>query len=212
MTRRILSLIVLLFGASCGEDLVSPTPCRGDRNIPLVLPEGWGGLEGICAAVKLTTTCPPPEPRETVCPTLLFGNLLWAINERRGFALDELLAPDFALVDETNQTRIVGRAHEVKRVSHVLAYYRGVEFDIDLSSRAFEHECMVVRGLVEMRLWVDHDTGLIVNDQTVLTACPQPEDGLWRLTEWRILRSIPPTQTEDGFEVVTWGEVKGKEE
>ncbi len=123
-----------------------------------------------------------------------------------------LMSPDFTFVDETTGISTQGRAHEESLAdSSLYCHYRGAEFDFHVSSRTQTDECLVVCGLVEMRLYREHDAGFIVNDETCLTACPQAEDGLWRLTEWRILRSVPPAQTEEGFEVATWGEVKRKE-
>ena len=132
------------------------------------------------------------------------------MNKEQGF-LEDLLSPDFTFVDETTGISTVGRACEVSIVDSLFYNYRGAEFDFHVSSRTQTDECLVVCGLVEMRLYREHDAGFIVNDETCLTACPQAEDGLWRLTEWRILRSVPPAQTEEGFEVATWGEVKRKE-
>ena len=48
----------------------------------------------------------------------------------------------------------------------------------------------------------------MVNDETCLTACPNIADELWHLTEWRTLRGVPPARKMEGFEVVTWGEVR----
>lgn len=213
MTRRTLSLIALLFWASCSEN---PVGTCGEQKVTWDLPEDWElpySSESNCAAAKLSLSCVPPSPDKAGCPSILFQNLFWVMNRGRASYLGELLSPDFTLVDETTQTSIVGRTHEMKRVSRVIAYYLGVEFNLHLSSRTVtDYGCLAMHGLVEMRLYLEHDTGLMVNDQTVLTACPQPEDGLWRLTEWRILRSVPPEQIEEGFEVATWGAVTGKEE
>ena len=56
-----------------------------------------------------------------------------------------------------------------------------------------------------MRLVLDSESGLIVNDETCLTACPNIADGLWHLTEWRIVRAVPPAGEKEGFEVVDLG-------
>ena len=211
MTRRILSLIALLFWASCGENSVGTC---GDQKVTWGLPEDWDlPYSSDCAAAKLTLTCAPPVPDKAVCPAILLQNLFWVMNEKQPFLLGELLSPDFTLFDEMSQTSIVGRTHELKRVSRVFDNYRGVEFNMLLSSRTItDYGCLVMRGVVQMRLYLEHDTGFTVNDQTILTACPQPEDGLWRLTEWRIVQSVSLGQPEEGFELVSWGEVSGKEE
>ena len=135
------------------------------------------------------------------------------MNDRNWSLLIYLMSPDFTFVDETTGISTQGRAHEESLFDRSLNchYYRRAEFDFHVSSRTQKEACQKVCGTVEMRLFRKEDVGLIVNDYTCLTACPQPEDGLWRLTEWRTLRSVPPAQIEEGFEVATWGEVKRKE-
>ena len=117
------------------------------------------------------------------------------------------MAPDFKFVDETTGISAQGQAHERALADSLQCYYRGAEFDFHISSRRKEGECQKACGMVFMRLYHSHEVGLIVNDQTCLTTCPD-EDGLWRLTEWRILRSVPPAQPEEGFEGATWGEAR----
>ena len=134
-----------------------------------------------------------------------------------------MLSPDFAFVDETTATSLTGRERELKLVKRVFDSYRDIEHYYNpyvladeeaaygpyfLADEEADQGCLVSCGLVQMRLLRERESGFIVNDETCLTACPQVAGDLWYLTEWRIVQSVPPAQDEDGFEVVTWGEVK----
>lgn len=187
---------------ACGDDVLSP-------NCPE--PEPWPDWS--CASAKLASVCAGREPTpEAVCPEILFHLVSWAMNEQVWrFIAKSLMAPDFTFVDETTGEKTQGQAHEITVADSSLACYYpggGVEFDFRISSRRKEGECQKVCGMVFMRLYHSHEVGLMVNDQTCMTTCPQAEDGLWRLTEWRILRSVPPAQAEEGFEGATWGEAR----
>ncbi len=59
------------------------------------------------------------------------------MNERAWeFLALDLMAPDFALVDETTGISTQGQAHEVAVADSSLdCYYRGVEFDFRIASR-----------------------------------------------------------------------------
>ncbi|MCY4606348.1 MAG: hypothetical protein OXE49_19100 [Gemmatimonadetes bacterium] len=186
------------------------TAC-GDRGMAAMLtpcePEPWPDWQ--CASAKLATACPPRmlEP-DTVCPEILFHLVSWALNEPNWNLLIFVIAPDFTFVDETTGLSTQGIDHEMTVADSLLdCYYRGAEFDFNIASRTQQGICQKVCGMVFMRVYHTDDVGLIINDQTCMTTCPN-EDGFWRLTEWRILRSVPPAQPEEGFEGATWGEAR----
>lgn len=184
---------------ACGPDVLSP-------NCPE--PEPWPDWS--CASAKLASVCARREPTpEAVCPEILFHLVSWALNEPRFFFLpEELMAPDFKFVDETTGISTQDQAYERALADSLQCYYRGAEFDFRISSRTQQGACQKACGMVFIRLYHTANVGLLINDQTCMTTCPQAEDGSWRLTEWRILRSVPPAQAEEGFEGATWGEAR----
>ena len=131
------------------------------------------------------------------------------MNEQMVFFLVELLAPDFTFIDETTQTSYQGRTREVKSVTRAFNAYYHLTFDFELVDVVVtDYGCVVLEGLIIMRLWSAKEEGVVVRDRSTLTVCQQPEDHIWRLNEWRILESISTEKPAHGFELATWGEVK----
>ena len=165
----------------------------------------------LCAPAKLVLSCAPFQPPpEAPCPDQLYPLIFWALSEAAYlFMAEELIASDFRFVDETTGESTQGQAYERVLADSLMCYYLSgsVEFDFQITSRTEEGTCEKACGMVFMRLYRAPEAGLIVNDQTCMMVCPS-KDGLWRLTEWRILRSVPPAQDEKGFEGVTWGEAR----
>ena len=122
----------------------------------------------------------------------------------------DLLSPDFTFVNEGAETSETGRQREQVTFKRIVSTYRGIDFNLYVSSRTEADDgCLVVCGLIEMRLFQEHDSGFIVNDETCLTICPNSAGELWYLTEWRLVRGrVHPVNREDGFELVTWGEIR----
>ena len=168
-------------------------------------------VKASCGAGKLALSCAPfVPPVDAVCPEQLYQLIDWGFNEPRFFFLAErLITEDFQFIDETTGQETQGRAYEMALVDSLQCYYLGVEFDFQISSRATEGGCEVACGMVFMRLYNSPHEGLIVNDQTCMSACPD-EAGQWRLASWRILRSLPPALEEEGFEGASWGEAKAR--
>ena len=169
----------------------------------------WDWMASLCAAPKVLHSCFPPPWVPATCPAQVFENLSWFFNERNYGKYEELLSPDFRFVDEITMTE-TDRKQEIKTVTRVFDTYRGVYFGLygDPAEKIDQEGCQKACGLVQMRLSLDVDSGFVVNDETCLTVCPNYEDDLWHLTEWRILRAVPTAPEAEGFEVMTWGEVK----
>ncbi len=163
-----------------------------------------------CGSAKVVLSCEPfSPPTDAACPEQLYPLISWALNQPFYFFLpEELMSPDFKFVDETTGISTQDQAYERALADSLQCYYRGAEFDFNISSRTQQGACQKACGMVFIRLYHTADVGLLINDQTCMTTCPQAEDGLWRLTEWRILRSVPPAQAEEGFEGATWGEAR----
>ena len=189
-----------------------------------------------CESPKIACTCPPPEyppPNPTTCPDLVFSHLNQAFNTYDWFFYASLLSPDFRFIDETIGVDISGKEPEVRTIERVFSYYRhdrnNNRRDLQYYPRDFlpprylsleetADGCQVACGLMEMLIhegdypYTRNPFGFEVSDKTCMTVCPNNEDDLWYLTEWRILESVPPPSTRRGFEVVTWGEVRRRKD
>lgn len=163
-----------------------------------------------CGSAKVALTCDIfSPPSDASCPEQLYPLISWALNEPFYFFIpSELMTSDFRFVDETTGISTQGQAYERALADSLRCRYRSAEFDFRISSRTQQGDCQKACGMVFMRLYHTADVGLIVNDQTCMTACPDEDRRFWRLAEWRILRSMPPAQAEEGFEAVTWGEAR----
>ena len=200
--RHPLHLLVLMVLTACGEGENPWSSCPPESE--------WDWPASLCASPKALLSClGPPLTLPATCSAQLFESLSVIFNVRGYFLYKELLSPDFRFVDETTLTETAGRQREGTAVERVFKTFRAIYFGLygDVREEA-DQGCMKVCGLVQMRLFLHSESGFIVNDETCLTACPNPADDLWYLTEWRIVRAVPPARIKEGFEVVTWAEVK----
>ena len=60
--------------------------------------------------------------------------------------------------------------------------------------------------------YINKDFGFLVSDETCMTVCPNNENDLWYLTEWRIISRASQSYGRKRFEQVTWGEVRRERE
>ena len=165
-----------------------------------------------CPAPKTTLTCPPLwPPADAACPAQLYPLLSWAFNNALYmYVSDRIITPDFRFVDETAGIRSDGQDYEVGLVDQLRCHYHGAEFEFSISSRVSKGACERACGIVFMRLYHTRTEGLIVQDQTCMTACPD-ERNVWRFTEWRVLQRVPLVQEEEGFRQASWGEARRME-
>lgn len=178
-------------------------------------PEPWPDEFFCASAAKLALSCAGRPLPEAECPQVVFPLLSWAMNNRSWeYLLLKLTAENFTFVDETTGISTRGRAHEdsliQRNVSPPAGFYRAVEFDFQIDSYETNLVCHKACGMIRMRLYLEHDSGFIVNDETCLTICPRAGGDLWFLSEWRIVRSVPLGRIEEGFELATWGQVKNQ--
>lgn len=162
-----------------------------------------------CSTAKVTLTCPPFwPPADAACPAQLYPLLSWALNDAIYVYLAEhLISPNFTFIDETIGIRSQGQEREYAFVDTLRCYYHGAKFHFSIATRTQEGACQKACGMVFMRLYHTSDEGLIIQDQTCMTACPD-ERNVWRFTEWRVLQSVPLAQEEKGFTQASWGEAR----
>lgn len=154
----------------------------------------------------LLTGCGKDSPVKPVAPAtspgILLENLSRSLNEMDIDLYDESFSRYFMFVDEPTGIEEESSRFFLSQFDEVV-YRLGVYEETDVG-----YGCMQVCGLLQMRLIRYQDCDYKVNDETCLTACPRIADGLWYLTEWRTLRSIPPRKEELGVEPKSWTEVR----
>ena len=208
MGAKRLSFVALFLLAGCGRDGTMGS-CSAHK-IRSYVPVEWElPYSHLCPSAKLNLSCPGPIPDRALCPRLLFDGLFWTLNERQVFFLSELFAPDFIFVDEIAQISYEGRTREIESITRAFDPFWDVKFDLELEDWVFtDYGCLMMKGLVKMTLRSLDGLGVEIRDRSILTSCRQPEDYIWRLTEWRILESVSTDDLTDGFELATWGEMK----
>ena len=164
-----------------------------------------------CPSAKVVLSCPPFwPPADAACPAQLYPLISWALNDAiYVYLAEQLLSPDFKFIDETTGISSQGQEYEMALVETLRCHYYGAEFHFSIATHTQEGNCQKACGMVFMRLYHTRDEGLIVQDQTCMTTCPD-ERNIWRLTEWRILQSMPLVQEEEGFELASWGEARNR--
>ena len=143
--------------------------------------------------------------------SLLFDNIFRVIDQKLVESYADMLAPEFVFVDDTQSEGLRwSKQEEVSLLSGVFELYRGVSLKVDPISRLRGEEgCEMVCGLFSIELIPDRaDTQTQVHEEACLTACSSTHDGLWRLTEWRVVEQQHPEQCESDMKCRAWSSVK----
>ena len=176
-------LLSLLVVSACGEATEKPVGICGPSGPPRV-----------CPPAKITCTPAPPPPPE--CSEVLFADISRAFNYRDHLSYRRTLSTDFRFTDETTGAETIGKDREVEIVEQVFGSYRSLEYALlDSSAQEIEDGCLMVCGLIEMKLTNDQyrETGFQINDETCMTVCPDASGSVWRLHEWRVLEQHTST-------------------